>query len=72
MDCMIRVFDIQRSTPIKTLEGHTGRVYNVVFNPRLPNILASGSDDRSIRIWDISLPQTTSIYCISGTGSSSH
>lgn len=52
-DGMIRVFDfsINSTNPVKTLEGHTRKVYNVVFSPILPNVCASGSDDRTIRIW---------------------
>lgn len=39
--------------------GHSDRVYNVLFNPLLPNLFVSGSDDRSIRVWDID--QTSSL-----------
>lgn len=55
-DSRVRVYDLTATTPKKTLEGHSERVYNVAFNPCLPNLLASGSDDRSIKIWDLSKP----------------
>ncbi|MEB3216716.1 MAG: NB-ARC domain-containing protein [Nostocales cyanobacterium 94392] len=35
----------------KTLQGHDDWVYSVAFNPQV-NILASGSRDRNIKIWD--------------------
>jgi WD40 repeat protein len=34
-----------------TLSGHAERVFNVVFHPLIPGVIASGSDDRSIRVW---------------------
>ena len=39
-------------TPIVLL-GHTARVWSVAFNPK-KEMLASGSDDRTIRLWDLS------------------
>jgi WD40 repeat protein len=71
-DGKVRIFNMMKQSPIKTLEGHTQRVYNVLFNKRIPNLLASGSDDKSIRIWDISLLQTTAIMVLGGQGNSSH
>jgi len=51
-DAKVRFFDISSPNPIKVFTGHNNRVYNVIFNPNLPNLIASGSDDLSIRIWD--------------------
>ncbi len=37
-------------TPVQTLEGHTGRVWNCSWNP-LGTILATCGEDRNIRLW---------------------
>ena len=52
-DGLLRMFDFgaDHTNPVKTFEGHTKKIYNVSYSPILPNIAASGSDDRSIRIW---------------------
>ena len=38
--------------PIKVFSGHSSRVFNVVFSPTQANLFVSGSDDRSIRVWN--------------------
>ena len=41
------------TNPVKTLIGHTKKVYNVLFNPLIENIVVSSSDDFSIGVWKI-------------------
>ena len=36
----------------RTLQGHTGRLWSVVFSPD-NQILASSGDDETIRLWNI-------------------
>ncbi|MBC1242311.1 PD40 domain-containing protein, partial [Nostoc sp. 2RC] len=38
---------------IKTLTGHSSLVYSVVFSPD-GKTLASGSSDKTIKLWDVS------------------
>ncbi|MDZ8224257.1 MAG: ribosome assembly protein 4, partial [Nostoc sp. ChiVER01] len=42
-----------RAIEVNTLEGHSSRVSSVVFSPD-GKTLASGSDDNTIKLWDIS------------------
>ncbi|XWK86570.1 MAG: serine/threonine-protein kinase [Phormidium sp.] len=35
------------------LKGHTGKVKSVAFHSHSPNILASGSSDRKIKLWNL-------------------
>lgn len=52
-DGLVRLYDIanESPSPIKTFEGHTEKIYNVIFSPVLKNLAASGSDDKTIRVW---------------------
>jgi WD40 repeat protein len=40
----------------RAFTGHTGRVRSVSYNAQQPHIFASGSDDGSLRVWDIRSP----------------
>ena len=42
---------------MKTLSGHTSDINSVSFSPD-GKLLASGSDDETIRLWDVSTGQT--------------
>lgn len=54
-DCLIRVFNISQKDgglPL-VFKGHTSKPFNVEWNPILFNYFASGSDDTTIRVWNI-------------------
>ncbi|CDS00611.1 related to Nuclear receptor co-repressor/HDAC3 complex subunit TBLR1 [Sporisorium scitamineum] len=38
---------------ITTLAGHTGEVFISAWNPSVPNMLASGGGDATVRIWEV-------------------
>ncbi|XP_076063985.1 WD repeat-containing protein 26-like isoform X2 [Oratosquilla oratoria] len=50
-DMKVYVWHIRRELPIATLTGHTRTVNCVTWNPKIPSMLASVSDDATIRIW---------------------
>jgi WD40 repeat protein len=41
------------STPTHILSGHKKKVDSIQFHPTAANILASGSSDKTVKIWDI-------------------
>jgi WD40 repeat protein len=47
-----RVFDAAHGGPVGTLAGHAGRIQSLAFSSD-GKLLASGGDDRSVRIWDL-------------------
>jgi WD40 repeat protein len=44
--------------PAMLLHGHTARVFHTIWSPLLPEHLASGSDDRTIIVWNIDTRQS--------------
>ncbi|KAI2799628.1 WD repeat-containing protein 26, partial [Blomia tropicalis] len=50
-DNKIYIWHTKREHPISVLKGHSRTVNCVSWNPRYPNMLASASDDTTVRIW---------------------
>ena len=50
-DSNIYIYKIKCETPIAVLSGHCRSVNCVSWNPKYPQILASVSDDSTVRIW---------------------
>ena len=50
-DYKVYIWHIKRESPIAVLEGHTRTVNCIHWNPKVPSMLASASDDGTVRIW---------------------
>ena len=53
-DHTVKIIDVSSGTLVKTLAGHRRTPWVVRFHPSEPNVLASGSLDNTVRVWDIS------------------
>ncbi|KAK9834848.1 hypothetical protein WJX81_003498 [Elliptochloris bilobata] len=51
-DSSVYVYDIERRKSVMRIPGHEDDVNAVAFMDALPHVIASGSDDTLIKIWD--------------------
>jgi len=58
-DHKVYIWNIKNELPIAVLEGHTRTVNCVHWNPKRPEMLASVSDDATVRIWGPAIMQAT-------------
>ncbi|XP_062148383.1 WD repeat-containing protein WDS homolog [Alnus glutinosa] len=63
----VYIWNRRQSWPIEVLSGHGMTVNCVSWNPRRPQMLASASDDHTIRIWGPSLSKKMQPEKLSGS-----
>ncbi|CAN8032758.1 unnamed protein product [Ixodes persulcatus] len=53
-DSLVRIFYLSMNggVPLKTLAGHTSKVFRVKWSPLRDGVLCSTSDDRTIQVWN--------------------
>lgn len=51
-DATIKIWDTKSGRLEHTLEGHLAGISTIAWSPD-STLLASGSDDKSIRLWDV-------------------
>ena len=56
-DWLLRVWDLQSLTLVATLPGHRGAVRCLASSVSAPNLLYSGSNDKTVRVWDVATLQ---------------
>ncbi|KAF2217735.1 hypothetical protein CERZMDRAFT_22795, partial [Cercospora zeae-maydis SCOH1-5] len=49
----IKILDFESGTVARTLPGHGSAVNDLAVSPTTPNLLASASNDYTIRLWDL-------------------
>ena len=50
-ECKVYVWHKRSEKLVAALEGHSGLVNSVSWNPKDPSMFASASDDKSVQIW---------------------
>ncbi|KAI9090467.1 WD40-repeat-containing domain protein, partial [Phlyctochytrium arcticum] len=58
MEAPVRLCDLRSGAYVQVLSGHRGAVLSVKWSPRDEYLLASGSADHGIRLWDVRKART--------------
>eukprot|EP00761_Pharyngomonas_kirbyi_P003963 gb/GECH01003967.1/.p1 GENE.gb/GECH01003967.1/~~gb/GECH01003967.1/.p1 ORF type:complete len:1212 (+),score=249.40 gb/GECH01003967.1/:1-3636(+) len=51
LDGIVRILNVNSTSPTNILKGHEDSVYNVKWSPLKKNVLISGSNDNTIIVW---------------------
>jgi len=58
-DGVVRIFNYIEQTQVYRLVGHLGKSFNTAWSPLIDGLMASGSDDKMINIWQIDLSSSS-------------
>ena len=61
LDHVVRIWDVDHTSLVTTIRGHTGLVEHVEFSPTDNNILLTASHDGTTRLWDVDGALTTDL-----------
>jgi WD40 repeat protein len=50
----MRVWNLDNQAAVKICKGHTQKIFTCAWNPVVPNIIATSSDDCNVIVWDTS------------------
>ncbi|KAH7626218.1 WD40-repeat-containing domain protein [Sordaria sp. MPI-SDFR-AT-0083] len=70
-DAKVKVYDVKEGKLVKTLVGHGGGINDLVTSPLTPSLIASCSDDTTVRIWSL-LPIHSQQPCMFILGGDAH
>ncbi|MBD2234112.1 NB-ARC domain-containing protein [Phormidium tenue] len=62
-DRLVKLWHAETGQCLQTLKGHTNTINALAFSPQ-GNILASGSQDATVRLWQLDAPQAESAPCL--------
>ncbi|KAI0099908.1 WD domain-containing protein [Nemania sp. FL0031] len=73
-DSKIKVYDVIKGTLVKVLVGHGGEINDLATCPTNSSLIASASDDTTIRIWslDPAWEKQPCVCLLAGEGHSAH
>lgn len=59
-DSIVRIFKYPSTDGacLHSFSGHAARSFSVAWSPLIPGLLASGSDDKKILVWEVSVTQS--------------
>jgi WD40 repeat protein len=61
VDYAVKIYDVEKRSPRRALEGHKGKVVTVAFSPD-GRTLVTGSWDQTVRVWDVATGKERATY----------
>ena len=58
-DSVVRIFEYPSTdrSCLYAFSGHNARSFSVAWSPLVPGLLASGSDDKKVLVWEVAIPK---------------